>query len=78
MAEDTVKVRLATARPTPEGTELVLHTIDGPEVTFLLDDLATTLLGVTMSTVYHEIKGRVKPGDKDTYKLFEREGSSSE
>lgn len=54
-----VKVRAASLNGAAEGAVLKLTTADGPDIEFLLDDLAVALLSFTASYVVKEIKDRV-------------------
>jgi hypothetical protein len=55
-----VRVNMATADYTDEGVRLVLTTTAGPTVEFLLDDIALTLLSITMRSAGQAVIARNK------------------
>ena len=77
---DIVMVRMATARASEEGTEFTFSTVEGVEIKFLLDDLAISILGVTMSAVTADMKARLTPvpgQTKQPVRIFEKEGEGN-
>lgn len=72
MTADTVKVTVATAQATSEGVALTMKTIEGVEVSFLLDDLATSILGLTLHGALSARKAEVTNSDQNV-RLFGRD-----
>lgn len=63
---DVVKVSFASMRNTDEGLALLtMKTVDGPEVEFLLDDLALSILGITYGPVIEATKKRLDADNND-------------
>ena len=64
--KQTVKVSFAHIRKTEEGFALLtMKTTDGPEVEFLLDDLALSILGITYGAVIDTVKERLETDEND-------------
>jgi hypothetical protein len=72
MMSDTVRVSAATADSTPDGTLLLLKTVDGPDVKFLLDDLAMSLLGLTLHGVMQVRRAQID-NDKNRVNIFKED-----
>lgn len=72
---DAVKVRMATAASTSKGVELKMLTTAGPEVTFLLDDLAIGLLGLTLQATLEERHAAAERDGDSAIRLFGKDGS---
>ena len=67
--DDTVKVRVASTLATPNGVVLSLSTLDGPKVQFLLDDIATAMLQLTLASALEQ-RLAVTETDKDKHIVF--------
>lgn len=63
---DVVKIRLAAATPVSEGIDLLLKTVDGVDIHFLLDDMAGALLALTLNPTLHAV-------DRNAPNLFKSE-----
>lgn len=70
--ESVPKVRSATVTPQPQGGSILkLHTVEGMEVEFLLDDAAFTLLAMTAQLSVSAVKNRVGDDPENLF-MFER------
>lgn len=69
-AETMVKVNVASAAPGADGeVVLKLSTVDGPEVEFALDDVASALLAFTLGfAIKGDVKTRIDSKEPIIYK----------
>lgn len=72
---DVVKVAVASLAVGNEGANLKLTTTDRVEINFLLDDLAVSLLGLTLGSVVAEAVARKDRGEKP--RIFQREDANN-
>ena len=62
-ATDFPKVNAASARVGEDGgVELLMHTVDGVQVGFLLDDMAAALFSLTVFPALQTRKARIDAG----------------
>lgn len=66
---------MATAAVVDGGVELAMITVEGVEVKFLLDDLATGILGVTLHAV-GQARSATVGDDEEKVNIFFSEGRS--
>lgn len=69
LQNDTVKVIVATIAPKDDHTVLTMSTVDKVVIEFALDDMAMSILGLTLNSAIHSAKERSR---NNTLTIFKR------